>query len=257
MGDTVKDFVIDDQGGLIVLHKDGVLRRMYQGAWSTLTPEGSQPVSKIVSDASGGGMLAMVANGDLYHWFQGGWSGAMDTVKDFAIDDQGAVVVLHKDGNLNRFYGVWAMPMPEAGQPVSNLSSDGQGSVWVVLGNSDVYLWSNSAWTAVTGVVATKQKVTLADGTVWFLGSTPINSQGYCSIYYFSAGQLVQAPGAGSGIGIGNGSVWMINPAGQVYNWSGTRPGLNQVAYEAADGSMWFLGSTMPSAPGYRYDLSL
>ena len=124
---------------------------MYQGVWSTLTPEAGQRVSKIVSDASGGGMLAMVANGDLYHWFQGGWSGAMDTVKDFAIDDQGAVVVLHKDGNLNRFYGVWAMPMPEAGHPFTKIAHHGQGGIMAMVANGDLYRWTHGSWSVAWG----------------------------------------------------------------------------------------------------------
>ena len=121
----------------------------------------------------------------------------------------------------------------------------GNGSVWMINPAGQVYNWSGTAW-------VNQVAYTAADGSMWFLGSTMPSAPGYRYVYHFSAGQLVQAPGAGSGIGIGNGSVWMINPAGQVYNWSGTA-WVNQVAYTAADGSMWFLGSTMPSAPGYRY----
>ena len=105
-----------------------------------------------------------------------------------------------------------------------------------------VYNWSGTAW-------VNQVAYTAADGSMWFLGSTMPSAPGYRYVYHFSAGQLVQAPGAGSGIGIGDGSVWMINPAGQVYNWSGTA-WVNQVAYTAADGSMWFLGTINVDSAG-------
>ena len=95
-----------------------------------------------------------------------------------------------------------------------DIAAGANGSVWSVGADQNVYKWSGSNWTKVSGIKALRIDVG-PWGYAWVV--TPDNS-----MYRWNGEGWDKLPGQGVDIGVGSdGSAWMVDTKGLVFKWNG------------------------------------
>jgi hypothetical protein len=207
-----------------------------QGVIPTHVPPGVMPAMRpAVFDLKKGG-------GNLYAYGMGGWrlldNGAGQIASGVLADGRSALFDLKKGTSNLYAYSTagWQLLDNGAARLSQGVTADGQPALFDLKTNGDLYAYTTAGWQLLNG----NDKLTLPDGSVWFLGKATVDAAGDHPIDHFDGTGLHQL-GYGVRLGGAEGTVYALNSANQVWRWGGSSWAVQPAT--AGAGKVFFLGA--------------
>jgi hypothetical protein len=180
---------------------------------------GSRPKIEALEDRQllSASVFDLHSNGQLFLDSPDGTTQYLDSgVQAIASAGPSSVFDLHSDGKLYRQDIGGRRAHLDSG--VQAIAGTGGASAFDLHTGGKLYrqdISGGRAHLGANGVVA-------ADGSIWYLGRTAVDTAGDYAIYRLSNGQPTRMPGMGTGLTMAEGSLRLVNSSNQVYRWNGT-----------------------------------
>jgi hypothetical protein len=212
--------------------------RWNSGRWLQVEGYGTR-----ISVGPDGSPWVINSRNEIFRWNNGAFDKLPGTARDIGIGGDGTAWIIGTDNAIYRWNGrEWARIEDAHGVAIS---VDRSGRPWVINTSSEIYEWDGTRFIAHSG---TARDIGAGDD-VWLIGTDN-------QVYRRSGNQWMPMGGRGERISAGSGTAWVVNEAGEIYQWMNgdfrRMPGSAMDIATNASGQVWMAGTPSGATPRVR-----